>query len=59
MLRLRNLAIVVLAAAGIYALIPKERKARVSGKVREFGKALILSLVLYWILIVTRAVLAD
>lgn len=49
----------VLAAAGIYALIPKERKARVSGKVREFGKALILSLVLYWILIVTRAVLAD
>lgn len=59
MLRLRNLAIVVLAAAGIYAVIPKARKARVSGKVREFGKALILSLVLYWILIVTRAVLAD
>ena len=59
MLRLRNLAIVVLAAAGIYAVIPKQRKVRVTGKVREFGKALILSLILYWILIVTRAVLTD
>ncbi len=59
MLRLRNLAIVVLAAAGIYAVIPKARKARFTGKVREFGKALILSLVLYWILIVTRAALTD
>ena len=55
MLRFRNLALVLLAAFGIYALLPKSRKGRLSGKVREFGKALILSLILYWILIVSRA----
>lgn len=59
MLRFRNLALVLLAAFGIYALLPKSRKGRLAGKVREFGKALILSLILYWVLIVSRAFIAG
>ena len=54
MLRFRNLALVLLATFGIYALLPKSRKGRLAGKAREFGKALIVSLVLYWVLILSR-----
>jgi len=55
MIRPRNLAIVVGLASVIYAFLPGARKARLLGKVREFGRALVLSLVLYWLLMVGRA----
>ncbi len=55
MLRLRNLAIVAAMAWAIYALLPGERKVRLGGRIREFGRALVLSLVLYWILMLGRA----
>ena len=55
MLRLRNLAIVVVLASAIYALLPGARKKRLLGKLREFGRALAIALVLYWLLIIGRA----
>ena len=54
MLRIRNAAIVLLLAGVVYLLLPAERKRRLSGKIREFGRALVLALVLFWVLIVTR-----
>ena len=59
MLRLRNLAIVALVAWAIYALVPAGRKARLGGKIREFGRALVVSLILYWILMLGRAWFAN
>ncbi len=55
MLRLRNLAIVALMAWAIYSFLPAGRKVRLGGKIREFGRALVVSLVLYWILMLGRA----
>lgn len=55
MIRVRNLAIVVLIAAAVYAVVPARRKARLAGKLREFGRALVISLVLYWLLMIGRA----
>lgn len=55
MIRFRNVAIVAVIAAVIYALVPAARKARFLDKVREFGRALVISLVLYWLLIIGRA----
>ena len=55
MIRLRNLAIVVVVAAVVYAVVPAARKARLGGKLREFGRALVISLVLYWLLMIGRA----
>lgn len=57
--RFRELALALLAAFGIYALLPKSRKGRLAGKVREFRKALILALILYWVLIVSRWFIAG
>lgn len=55
MIRFRNVAIVAVLATVIYALIPATRKARFLDKLREFGRALVLSLILYWVLILGRA----
>ena len=46
-------------ATVIYALIPAARKARFLDKLREFGRALVLSLILYWLLILGRAYFAN
>ncbi len=54
MLRFRNAAIVLLLAGVVYAILPAERKRRLSGKLREFGRSLAIALVLFWVLIVTR-----
>ena len=59
MIRFRNLAIVTVLATVIYALIPAARKARFFDKLREFGRALVLSLILYWVLILGRAYFAG
>ena len=55
MIRFRNLAIVAVIATAIYALVPGARKARFLDKLREFGRALVVSLILYWLLIIGRA----
>ncbi len=55
MLRFRNLAIVALLASAVYALLPRERKVRFTGKLREFGRALVVSMVLYWMLMLGRS----
>ena len=54
MLRLRNLAVVLLVAGVVYAIAPKHRKTRFLGKAREFGRALVISLVIYWIIMIAR-----
>lgn len=59
MIRFRNLAIVTVLATVIYALVPAARKARFFDKLREFGRALVISLVLYWLLILGRAYFAG
>lgn len=55
MLRLRNLALVAVMAWAVYALLPRERKVRFGGKLREFGRALVVSLILYWLLMLGRS----
>ena len=55
MIRFRNLAIVAVIATAVYALVPAARKARFLDKLREFGRALVISLVLYWLLIIGRS----
>ncbi len=59
MLRFRNAAIVLLIAGAAYALAPAERKRRLMGKVREFGRALVVAMVLFWVLIVVRDWIAS
>lgn len=59
MIRPRNLAIVAVIATAVYALAPGARKARFAGKLREFGRAVVISLILYWLLILGRAWFAN
>jgi uncharacterized membrane protein YbhN (UPF0104 family) len=47
-LRLRAIVIIALMIAAVYALAPEERKRRWLDKLRELGKALALTMVLYW-----------
>jgi uncharacterized membrane protein YbhN (UPF0104 family) len=49
MLRLRNVAVIALLIAAVYALAPPDRKKRWLDKGRELVRALALSLVIYWI----------
>lgn len=49
MLRLRNVAVIVLLIAVVYALSPPDRKKRWLDKGRELVRALALSLIIYWI----------
>lgn len=48
MLRIRTLVILALVIASVYALTPSERKRRWMDKLRELGKALAVSIVIYW-----------
>ena len=59
MIRLRNIAIVAVLATLLYGLAPAARKARFLDKLREFGRALVISLVLFWLLIIGRAWFAN
>ena len=49
MLRFRALVTLALVILCVYALAPPERKRRWIDKLREFGKALTISIVIYWI----------
>ena len=48
MLRLRAVVIIVLMIAAVYSLAPAERKSRWIDKLRELGKALVVTMVIYW-----------
>jgi len=54
MLRVRNVVVLLLIIAAVYALAPAERKRRWLDRLREFGRALTLSLVIYWIYLLVR-----
>ena len=49
MFRLRTILILVLVACFIYWLGPDERKRRVKDRAREVWVALVVSVILYWI----------
>lgn len=49
MLRFRAFVTLALVILCVYALAPAERKQRWLDKMREFGKALTISIVIYWI----------
>jgi len=54
MLRLRNVIVIVLIIGVVYALAPAERKRRWLDRLRELGRALTLSLVIYWLYMLAR-----
>lgn len=54
MLRVRNIAVLVVLIAVVYALAPAEKKRRWLDRLREFGRALTLSLVIYWLYMLVR-----
>jgi hypothetical protein len=54
MLRLRNVIALLGILVGIYLLAPPERKKRWRDRLRELGRALALSLVIYWVYMLAR-----
>ena len=54
MVPLRNAAIIVLAACAIYAVLPASRKARLTQKIRELARALVIAMVLFWLFMLGR-----
>ena len=54
MLKVRNIAVLLAIIAVVYALAPAERKRRWLDRIREFGRALTLSLVIYWVYMLVR-----
>ena len=49
MLRVRAIVTILLLIFAIYAFTPAERKRRWLDKLRELGKSVAISLVIYWI----------
>lgn len=56
MLRIRNVVVLILIIAVVYAIAPAERKRRWRDRLKEFGRALTLSLVIYWLYMLVRYV---
>jgi len=54
MLRVRNIIVLLMIMGAIYALAPPERKRKWLDRLREFGRALTLSLVIYWVYMLVR-----
>ncbi|MGH9324932.1 MAG: hypothetical protein ACRD21_25960 [Vicinamibacteria bacterium] len=54
MFKVRNLIVILVLIAVLYALAPAERKRRWLDRLRELGRALTLSLVIYWIYMLVR-----
>jgi ABC-type dipeptide/oligopeptide/nickel transport system permease component len=54
MLRLRTIVVLILIIGVIYALASPEKKKRWHDRLREFGRALTLSIVIYWIYMLVR-----
>jgi hypothetical protein len=56
MLKVRNIAVLLAIIAVAYALAPAEKKRRWLDRIRELGRALTLSLVIYWVYMLVRYV---
>ena len=54
MLRVRNVVVLLVIIGVLYALAPAERKRRWLDRLRELGRALTLSLVIYWVYMLVR-----
>lgn len=54
MLRVRNVVVLLLIITVVYAIAPAERKKRWRDRLRELGRALTLSLVIYWLYMLAR-----
>jgi hypothetical protein len=54
MLRLRNVIVLLVIIGVVYALAPAERKRRWLDRLRELGRALTLTLVIYWLYMLVR-----
>jgi hypothetical protein len=54
MLRVRNVVVLLLIIALVYALAPAERKKRWRDRLKELGRALTLSLLIYWLYMLVR-----
>ncbi len=54
MLKVRNIAVLLALIVVVYAIAPAEKKRRWLDKFREFGRALTLSLVIYWVYMLVR-----
>jgi hypothetical protein len=53
-LRLRNVIVLLVIIGVVYALAPAERKRRWLDRLRELGRALTLTLVIYWLYMLVR-----
>jgi hypothetical protein len=54
MLRVRNVLVLLVIIGVLYALAPAERKRRWLDRLRELGRALTLSLLIYWVYMLVR-----
>jgi hypothetical protein len=54
MLKLRTVVVLILIIGVVYALAPAERKRRWLDRLREFGRALTVSIVIYWLYMLAR-----
>jgi hypothetical protein len=54
MLKVRNIVVLLAIIGVVYALAPAEKKRRWLDRLRELGRALALSLVIYWIYMLVR-----
>ncbi|HSF18990.1 MAG TPA: hypothetical protein VLK65_25920 [Vicinamibacteria bacterium] len=54
MFRARTLVILALVISVVYALTPPDRKKRWKDKLRELGRALAVSIVIYWVYMLLR-----
>jgi len=57
--RLRNLLILAFLVWAIYRLSPEERRLELRDRLRELGRALVISLVIYWIWLLVSRVWLD
>ena len=56
MLRVRNIVVLLAIIAVVYALAPAEKKRRWLDRLRELGRALTVSIVIYWVYMLVRYV---
>ncbi len=54
MISLRNAVIIVLVALAVYALLPASQKTRLVEKIRGLWRAVVISLILFWMLMLGR-----
>ncbi len=56
-MRLRAVLVLVVLTGVLYQLAPRERKQALRDRLRELGRALVISIVIYWIWLLGSAAL--